>query len=117
MDDPTIHSASHILLHNVQSVLCGLPAVDHKRHFFFPCNLHLRTKHFLLKLMLCFFLVPVIIKPNLSDSHCLRKLTKLSDLIKSLLCHLVCIIRMNSKCSVNKRILLHKKLCVLQTFY
>ena len=66
--------------------------------------------------MLMFFLVPVIIQPDLTDRYCFRQFTKLPDLLKCLLCHLIRIIRMDSKCTIDKRIFFHKRFCVLQTF-
>ena len=108
MDNTTIHATFHTILHKLQRILRSIPAVDHKRHLFFPGDFHLRKKHLLLNLMLLFFLMPVIIQPNLPNCNRFWQLTQTTNLFQCILCHLLCIVRVNSKRAIYKRIFFHQ---------
>ena len=69
MNDTAIHTTLHIFSDDIQSILGSFSAVDHKRKLLFSGNVKLGTKHFLLDLMFLFFLMPVIVQPDLTDCH------------------------------------------------
>ena len=117
MDDAAIHAASHILLDDLQCILCRIPAVNHKRKLFLSGNIQLGTKHFLLFPVFFLFLVPIVIQADLANGYHLVHPGNPGDLIQCILGHLVCIIRMHTYCSIYERIFLCKLYCTVELSY
>ena len=117
MDDPAIHAASHILLDDLQCILCRIPAVNHKRKLFLSGNIQLGTKHFLLFPVFFLFLVPIVIQADFSNSHHLIHSGNPGDLIQCIPGHFVRIIRMHAHCPVYERIFFGKLYCPVELSY
>ena len=108
MNNSTIHSVLHIFFHNIQRILRGIAAMNHKRKLFLAGNVHLLAENLLLKKMLLFFLMPVIIQADLTHCHSFFHVAISTDLIQNSYIHLIRIIRMHTHGAVNGRIFLHQ---------
>ena len=91
-------------LHHIQCVFCSITAVNHNRKLYFPGQLQLTLEPFFLNVVPRF--IPVIIEPDFTHGHDLRKSAHLFQPGNAVLLQFSHLIGMDAYGAIDKWILL-----------
>ena len=100
------------LFHDTERISCRFPAVDDHQKFFLARKRNLTAEPILLFFVI--FLVPVVIKANLSDRNRLFQTAESPHPLHHILVQVAHLIRMKTERAVDERIRFHQFSCIFQ---